>query len=125
MTQKYCRAWIQYPDGFEELIDAFDYRVEIVESEDFYYTHDGWFPKPPTRLVYKNSHGGKVEIELPPGTNILKKYIEGDIWWLEIKGFRSSDYYEDLEAAIANKKEDEEIKGGFITTVNPNKQKVF
>lgn len=122
MTQKYWRAWIQYPDGFKELIDALDYRVEMVEEAEFTYSYEkGWLPEPPRRLVYKNSHGGKVEIELPPGTKILKKYIEGDIWWLEIKGFRSSDYYEDLEKALVIKKEDEEIKGGFITTVNPNK----
>ncbi|AOZ63637.1 hypothetical protein SEA_WEASELS2_47 [Rhodococcus phage Weasels2] len=121
MTEKYWRAWIKYTDGYEELIDAFDYRVEIVESEDFYYSYDRWTPKPPTRLLYKNSHGGKVEIELPPDATILTRYIEGDIWWLEIKGFRSSDYYDDLSSAIANQKEDEEIKGGFITTVNPNK----
>lgn len=124
MTERYFKAWIQYSDGVKEPIDALDYRVEVIEPERFFYDYYGYCvdnPKPPIRLVYRNSHGAKVEIELPSDAVIWKTFIEGDIWWLEKDGERISAYFDKLHLALQLKKDEDEIKGGFVTTVNPNK----
>lgn len=122
MTEQYWKACIRYSDGVEEPIDALNYRVEVIDDIDFIYNYDrDWCPKPPIRLVYTNSHGAKVEIELPPSAAIWKTFIQGDIWWLETNGERSSAYFDKLELALQLKTDEDEIKGGFVTTENPNK----
>ncbi|AWN03886.1 hypothetical protein PBI_PEREGRIN_46 [Rhodococcus phage Peregrin] len=122
MTEQYWKACIRYSDGVEEPIDAINYRVEVIDETEFTYNYEsGWFPKPPIRLVYKNSHGAGVQIQLPPDAEIWKTFIQGDIWWLETNGERSSAYFDKLELALQLKTDEDEIKGGFVTTENPNK----
>ena len=122
MTEQYWKACIRYSDGVEEPIDALNYRVEVIEKDEFLYDYE-WLsrPNPPLRLSYRNSHGAKVEIELPPDAVIWKTFIQGDIWWLETNGERSSAYFDKLELALQLKTDEDEIKGGFVTTENPNK----
>ena len=63
MTQKYWKATIKYSDGVEEPIDALNYRVEVIEKDEFLYDYE-WRsrPNPPLRLSYRNSHGAKVKL---------------------------------------------------------------
>lgn len=121
MTEKYFKAWIQYSDGVKEPIDSDNYRAEWIDEDEMRYFSSDYFPPSRIRLKYTNSHGARVEITLPPDAVIWKTFIEGDIWWLETNGERFSAYFDKLELALQLKTDEDEIKGGFVTTVNPNK----
>lgn len=126
MTEQYWKFFIEYKDGMKQQIFTNCINLEREFPEDDFYifrSYDTYTPPQPNlKISYRDKFGIEVEMTIPPfAANIRKVLIQGDIWWLETNGERSSAYFDKLELALQLKTEEDEIKGGFVTTENPNK----